>query len=71
MLSDIRKGVTQGSILGPFLLNVFLNDLLMFIEKGEICNFADDNTQHRCGKKFNVIMNSLKHDMSIILNGLK
>lgn len=66
MWSDVRKGVKQGSNLGPLLLNGFLNDLLMLIEKTEICNFADGNTLYSCGKEFNIIMTNLKHDMSIV-----
>ena len=66
MWSDIRKGVTQRSILEPLLLNGFLNDLLMLIEKTEIGNFADGNTLYSCGKEFNIIMTNLKHDMSIV-----
>ena len=66
MWSDVRKGVTQGSNLGLLLLNGFLNDFLMLIEKTEICNFGDGKTLYSCGKEFNIIMTNLKHDMSIV-----
>ena len=36
--------VPQGLILGPILLNIFINDLFLFTMETQLCNFADDNT---------------------------
>ena len=41
---EVRKGVPQGSILGPLLFNIFLNDMFLFVEKCSLYNYADDNS---------------------------
>ena len=69
MWNEIKRGVPQGSILRPLLFNVFINAILMFIEKSKICNFANDNTIYDCGKDLNNILENLKHDMK--KNGLE
>jgi len=47
-----NKGVPQGSILGPLIFNIFMNDFLYLDFHSSIYNYADDNTLAFMGEKF-------------------
>ena len=68
---DINTGVPQGSILGPILFNIFINDLFFFITKSEVCNFADDNTLYSCNKNLEHVFSDLKYDPRNVLDWFK
>ena len=68
---DIVRGVPQGSILGPLLFNLFINDLFLFIERTNICNFADDNTIYSCQNDLKTILEDLRYDMVTLLRWFK
>ena len=48
--SKIITEVSQTSILEPLFFNTFINNLFLFANESEICNYADDNILYSANK---------------------
>ena len=68
---DLKKGVQQGSILGPLLFNIFINYIFYFIDKSKLANFADDTTVYSTEDNILSLLAILKDDASTILKWFK
>ena len=64
--SETCRRIPQGSILDHYYV-IFINNILFFVEKSEICNFADDSTTYSRGKDLPTIKEDLICAMKSIL----
>ena len=50
---------------------IYLNDLIWFIDNGEVCNYADDTTPYSCGNDLDVLKSNLETDCLNAINWFK
>ena len=63
---NIKTGVPQGSLLGPLLFNMYVNDLNYFVTNTSLRLYADDTTQYASDVSPMVLQFVINSDLSVL-----
>ena len=65
-LQYIKCGVPQGSILGPLLFLIYVNDMHLAVPKLNTVMFADDTNLFMCGSDYKKLFKDMNEQLSFI-----
>ena len=63
----ILKGVRKGSIFGPVLFNIFINNIFHVIKNSKLYNYADDNTVSAADRVLPKLIANLAEDSLMLI----
>ena len=64
---DMTCGVPQGSVLGPTLFLIYVNDMINCIKYSKLQLFADDTITSMSGKNLHVLFDLLKKELKLLM----
>ena len=69
--ANVTCGIPQGSILGPLLFSIYVNDMQQALTHGTARLFADDTNITYCGKNLNGLKIKAEIDMTSLIDWFK
>ena len=64
-------GVPQGSILGPLLFIIYINDLLNYLQEARVSLYADDTAMYYASDDYEDVILSLRIELSMVNEWLR